>query len=179
MSEEIELNKSVKNQDDEISLLDLIAILLKYKWFIVIFTGIAAAGIFLYCLISLKLPPEKTYMPNLYKPKAEMLINDSSSSGGLANALSSSGLGTLAGLAGISASAGPSNSSLAGYFVNSFTVQDAIIDKFLREDIEKSHNEAVEELKKKGKYKPEDNNMFFYFLVFRQLYHNLKHLLNS
>lgn len=159
MSDQIVDNE--KTEDEEINLLDLIAVLLKYKWFIVIFTGIAAAGIFLYCLISLKLPPEKTYMPNLYKPKAEMLINDSSTSGGLANALSSSGLGSLAGLAGISAASGPSNSSLAGYFVKSFTVQDAIIDRFLREDIEKKHNEAVEELKKKGKYKPEKDKWVF------------------
>lgn len=161
MTEQIE-EKTSKNEDEEISLLDLFAVLLKYKWFIVIVSGIAAIGVFLYCLISLKLPPEDTYMPNLYKPQAEMLINNSSSSNSLSSALNSSGLGGLAGMLGVSGgSSGPSNSSLAAYMITSPTIQDAIIDKFLREDIEKEHAEAVEKLKQKGKYKPEEDKWIF------------------
>lgn len=160
MSEEIVENKDT-SQDDEISLLDLVAILLKYKWFIVITTGLAAFGVLIYCIISLKMPVDKTYMPNLYTPKAEMLINDSSSSNSLSSALSSSGLGNLAGLMGVSSGGGKSNSALATYMVSSFTVQDAIIDKFLREDIEKEHLEAIEKLKQKGKYKPEEDKWVF------------------
>lgn len=159
MSEQ--LVDSEKKEDEEISLLDLFAVLLKYKWFIVIVSGIAAIGVFLYCLISLKLPPEDTYMPNLYKPQAEMLINNSSSSNSLSSALSSSGLAGLAGMLGAGGSSGPSNSSLAAYMITSPTIQDAIIDKFLREDIEKKHIESIDKLKQKGKYKPEEDKWIF------------------
>ena len=119
------------NEDDEISLLDLFAVLLRHKLMIILITGIAMIGVVVYSVISLKLPSEKSYLPNEYTPEAQMLINDSSSGGGLSSMLSSSGLGSLASLAGISAgSSGPSNSALAEYLINSNTVLDAITDKF-------------------------------------------------
>ena len=72
-----------------------------------------------FSVISLKLPPEKSYLPNEYTSTANMLINDSSSSGGgLSSMLSSSGLSGLAGLAGISAG-GSTYSSLAIYLTKS------------------------------------------------------------
>ena len=119
------------NEDDEISLLDLFAVLLKHKLMIILITAIAMIGVVIVSIISLKLPPEKSFMPNTYEPTAEMLINDGSSSGGLSSMLNSSGLGSLASLAGISAgSTGPSNSALAEYLIYSNTVLDAITDKF-------------------------------------------------
>ena len=142
-----------KNEDDEISLLDLFAVLLKHKLMIIIVTGIAMIGVVLYSVISLKLPPEKSYLPNTYTPEAQMLINDSSSGGGLSSMLNSSGLGSLASLAGISAgSSGPSNSALAEYLIYSNTVLDAITDKFnLIElyEIEKSPRATSRDLLKK------------------------------
>ena len=60
-----------------------------------------------------------------------MLINDSSSSsGGLSAALSSSGLGSLASLAGVNVSGGSSYSALASYFVGSNSLLDQVIQKF-------------------------------------------------
>ena len=120
------------SQDDEISLLDLVAVLLHWKWMIMIVTGLACIAVVIYCVISLKLPPEKSYMPNSYTPKAQMLINNKDSSGSsLSSVLSSSGLGSLASLAGVNVSGGGvSYSSLASYLINSNTIQDAIVQKF-------------------------------------------------
>ena len=72
--------KPVEN-DDEISLIDLMAVLLKYKWMIiatVVFGMIAAVTI---SVISLKLPPEKSFLPNKYTSAGHMIINDSKSAG--------------------------------------------------------------------------------------------------
>ena len=44
--------------------------------------------------------------------------------------INASGLGGLASLAGVNVSGGSSNSALAGYLVNSNTIQDAVVDKF-------------------------------------------------
>lgn len=120
-----------KIQDDEISLIDLFAVLWRYKVMVIVVTLIAMIGVVVYSVISLKLPPEKSFLPNKYTAQAQMLINnDSSSSGGLSSMLSSSGLGSLASMAGVSVPGGASNSSLAGYLVHSNSVLDEVVKNF-------------------------------------------------
>ncbi|MDA3955462.1 hypothetical protein, partial [Oceanispirochaeta sp.] len=85
--------------------------------------------ILIYSIISLKLPPEKSFLPNLYTPQSLVLINNSSSSGGLSSMLDSSGLGSLAALAGVS-SGGGSNSALAEKLAKSNTMIDKLAAEF-------------------------------------------------
>ena len=144
---------STKVENDEISLLDLIAVLLKYKVMICVITGIAMVAVLVYSIISLVLPVDKSYLPNEYSPTAEMLIKEESSSGStLSSMLNSSGLGSLAGLAGVSAKGGTSNSALAEYLIYSNSVLDAITDKFNlieKYEIEKSPRFNSREILKK------------------------------
>ena len=121
-----------KIQDDEISLIDLFAVLWKYKFLIISVTVIAMIAVLIYSIVSISLPPEKSYLPNKYTAQAQMLINDESgSSGGLSSMLNSSGLGNLASLDGLNVSGGASsNSALAGYLVHSNSVLDDIAQKF-------------------------------------------------
>lgn len=117
--------------DDEISLIDLFAVLLRYKVMIIVLTVLAAVGAVVFSIISLVLPPEKSPLPNQFTPEAHMLIAESSSGGGgLSSMLSSSGLGGLASLAGFSGGAGSSNSSLAVYLISSNPLLDAVTDTF-------------------------------------------------
>jgi uncharacterized protein involved in exopolysaccharide biosynthesis len=116
---------------DEIVLIDLLATLLRRKVLIISITTLAFAAVILYSVFSLMLPPEKSYLPNQYSPKALMLINDSSSSGGgLSSLISSSGLGSLASLAGVDASSGSTYSALAVYLIGTNTFLDSVVDKF-------------------------------------------------
>ena len=128
----IEQNTQNEKQEDEISLIDLFAVLLRWKWMIITVTGLACVIVVIVCILSLKLPSEKSFMPNKYTPRAQMLINNKDSSGSsLSSMLSSSGLGSLASLAGVNVSGGGvSYSSLASYLVASNTIQDAVIQKF-------------------------------------------------
>ena len=120
-----------KIQDDEISLIDLFAVLWRYKVMIIVVTLIAMIGVVVYSVISLKLPPEKSFLPNKYTARAQMLINDDSGSSGVSSMLNASGLGGLANLAGINVSGGSSsNSSLAGYLVHSNSVLDEVVKNF-------------------------------------------------
>lgn len=112
--------------DDEISLVDLAAVLWKRKWLIVGITLAAAIAVLAYSIGSLMLPPEKSYLPNVYTSKATMLIQTGSSSS-LAAALSSSGLASLAGL---SAPAGNTNGALAEVLATSNSTLDALNAKF-------------------------------------------------
>lgn len=120
--------KKVKDEDDEISLIDLFAVLLRFKWMIIGITTLAAIGVVIYCIISLKLPPEDSYMPNEYKVSANMLINDDSSSSGLS---SSSSLSSVSSLLGISLTGGSSSTSdLVIYLAASNPFLDSVAKEF-------------------------------------------------
>jgi uncharacterized protein involved in exopolysaccharide biosynthesis len=123
-------NPVMKKDDDEISLIDLLAVLLRRKKMIITITLLAMIVVVVYSIVSIKLPPEKSPLPNEYMPQALMLINNSSSSSSnLSSMLSSSGLSSLAGLAGMSTSVS-SYSSLAVYLAGTNTFLDAVVDKF-------------------------------------------------
>lgn len=116
-----------QNTDDEISLLDLIAVLLHYKLMIIIITVLAMIGSVVFAIVSIKMPAEKSPLPNKFTPQAHMLIKEDSASGGLPSSLSS-----LAGLAGVNLGGGgsSSHSSLATYLSTSNEYLDAVANKF-------------------------------------------------
>jgi uncharacterized protein involved in exopolysaccharide biosynthesis len=118
-----------ETKDDEISLIDLFAVLWHRKAMIIAITLIAMIGVVVFALLSLSLPTETSPLPHVYTPAALMLINNSSSSGGgMASMLSGSGLGGLAGLAGVST--GSTFSDLAIYLVGTNTLLDSVVDEF-------------------------------------------------
>ena len=125
------MNEETQKLEDEISLIDLFAVLWRRKVMIIVITLLAAVGVVVYSVISLVLPPEKSFLPNYYTPKALMLIDNKSSSGGsLSSMLNSSGLGGLASLAGFSASSGSSFSELAVFLFETNSLLDAVVDEF-------------------------------------------------
>ncbi len=123
----LENENNVNVQDDEISLLDLIAVLLRYKWLIIVATVLCMVGAVVFSIISLKLPPEKSPLPNQFSPTSHMLIKEDASSGGISSSLSS-----LASLAGVSVGGGKgsSHSALAVYLSTSNEYLDAVAQKF-------------------------------------------------
>ena len=122
---------NANNSDDEISLLDLAAVLWRWKWLIIGVTGLVMLGAVVYAVISKKLPPEKSYLPDMYTSSAMMLISEDSNKGSSAlNQLASSGLGNLAGLAGLSGSGGSKYSKLAVYLAGSDSFLDVLIQEF-------------------------------------------------
>jgi uncharacterized protein involved in exopolysaccharide biosynthesis len=119
------------SQDEELDLLDLMSVLLQRKKIIIGITTLIAVFVATYAFFSMVLSPETSYLPNEYTPKAEMLINDSSSAGGgLSSMLSSSGLGGLASLAGVSVPSASTYSSLAVYLAGTNSFLDELIDTF-------------------------------------------------
>lgn len=121
--------ESVYTDDEEISLIDLLAVLLKRKWLIIWMTAVAAVIVLIVSIISLKLPPDVSFLPNKYKITANMLINDSDD-GGLKL---SSGMGAAASLLGIDigdVGSSNKNSSLVLYLTDSNPFYDAVAEKF-------------------------------------------------
>lgn len=117
-----------REEEDEISMLDLLVTVLKRRKLIFSVTALAALGSVAISVVSLLLPPTLGFLPNVYTPRALMLINDNSGSSGLSGALASSGLSSLAGLAGISSS--QSYGALAVYLAGTNSFLDAVVDKF-------------------------------------------------
>jgi tyrosine-protein kinase Etk/Wzc len=107
---------------------DVIGLLNRRKWIILGVTLAGSVGVFLYALISILLPKDKSYLPNYYIPEAQVIINESSE-GGLTDLLKSSGLGNLAGLAGVGSS-GPTASGLAMKIARTDSFLDSIAQEF-------------------------------------------------
>jgi len=125
------MSEETLKEEDEISLIDLFAVLWLRKRMIIAITLLGAIGSVGFSILSLALPAEISPLPNQYTPKALMLIdNKSSSGGGLSSMLSSSGLGGLASLAGLSTSASSSFSDLAVYLVETNSLLDSVVDEF-------------------------------------------------
>ena len=120
-------NTALKEEEDEISLIDLLAVLLKRKWMIIGITLFAAIAVVIVCIISLKLPPEDSFMPNEYTISANMLINDSSSSGMAASGAASAAASMLGINLGGKAS---STSDLVIYLAASNPFLDSVAQKF-------------------------------------------------
>jgi uncharacterized protein involved in exopolysaccharide biosynthesis len=125
------MNEDEEKQGDEISLLDLFAVFLRYKVVIIVITLVAVIGVVGISLISLWLPTDKSPLPNEYTPSAYMLINDQSSQGGnISSMLNSSGLSSIANLMGVSTSSTSTYSQLAIYLISANPMLDTITDKF-------------------------------------------------
>ncbi|RKX86548.1 MAG: hypothetical protein DRP57_01270 [Spirochaetes bacterium] len=119
-------------EEDTISLLDLFAVLVKRRRLIVLTTFFAALFILGFAYLTLKLPPDSrwNYLPNIYKPKVEVLVKaSSSSSGAISSILSSSGLNSLAGLLGASAGTN-SSAELAQALLKGNTIKDQVAEEF-------------------------------------------------
>jgi uncharacterized protein involved in exopolysaccharide biosynthesis len=121
-----------ENDDEkETTLFDLFLAIWRYKKLVLAVTISAMVGMVALSIVSLALPPEKSFLPNLYTPRANMLINNTESSGsGIAAAINASGLGGLASMAGVNVRGGPTFSSLAVYLVNSDTMLDSVVERF-------------------------------------------------
>jgi uncharacterized protein involved in exopolysaccharide biosynthesis len=119
-----------EKEDNEISLFDLFAVLWHRKKMIITITALAAIGVVVFSLISIVLPPEKSFFPNQYTASALMLIENRSSVSGLSSLLSDSSLGGLVSLAGINIPVSTSFSGLAVYLVRTNSFLDAVTDEF-------------------------------------------------
>ena len=117
------------NSEDEISLIDLFAVLWHRKKMIITVVVTAAIGIVLFSIISMILPPEISFLPNYYTPRATLLINNDSSSGGLSSMLNNVGSG-LSSLMGLSASLETDYNEIAIFIIETNTFLDAVVDEF-------------------------------------------------
>lgn len=116
------------SDEDVIDLLSLFGVLNRNKLIIILTTLVAAIGVLLFSVVSLVLPPEKSYLPNKYQGHALILVQGQESSGITSMLASSSGLGSLAGLAGIES--GSSYGELAVKLLKSKSILDPIIEKY-------------------------------------------------
>jgi uncharacterized protein involved in exopolysaccharide biosynthesis len=117
------------NRLDEISLIDLFAVLWHRKRLIITMVIIAIIGALGFSIVSLVLPAEISPLPNKYTPSALMLINnESSQSGGLSSLIGS--MGSVAALAGINVPATASYSELIIYLAGTNSFLDTLVDEF-------------------------------------------------
>lgn len=121
------------NEDDQtISLLDILTVLMRRRRLIVLFTTVVTLVAVGYFALTLVLPVGSplNMMPNTYKPTVKVLLGESSKNNAL-SALSSANLGSLANLVSLGGGAASGTSAdLAQALLKGRTIQDQIADEF-------------------------------------------------
>ena len=120
----------IDTEFDEISLLDLAAVLWRWKRLIIGITGLISIAVFIYVFVGKIMEPEKSIMPDVYTSTAFMRIqNDKSNAGagGLSALLQQNAVANLAGLG--TGMSGNSAQQLALYIAGSNSFLDAIADE--------------------------------------------------
>ena len=120
-------NNTKYRSEDEIDLLSMFGVLYRYKLVIILVTLLTAIGVIAYSIVSLVFPPDKSYLPNLYQGHALILVMEQERSS-VSSILSSTGLGSLAGLVGIES--GISYGELAVKLLKSKSILDPVIEKY-------------------------------------------------
>lgn len=127
-SKENVVENNINNDTDEISLLDLLVVLWRWKWLVIGLTGLISVSVIIYTFVGKRLPPDKSFMPDVYTSIAFMRIQEEKSNSSLSTLLSQSSLGGLAGLSGTGS--GNTLQALALYLAGSNSFLDAIADEF-------------------------------------------------
>lgn len=83
-----------------INFLNIIGLLNRQKWLIIVISIAGSIGVFLFALLGKLLPPEKSFFPDYYIPQAQVFVNITST-GGLTELLKSAGLSNLSGIPGV------------------------------------------------------------------------------
>lgn len=104
------------------SSLHYLAVLLKYKALIISITTVAAIAVLAFSVVSLKLPPDQSPLPNKYRAYAIVLFQEGMSNVGVSSMLSAFGVDT--------GGQGNSVSQLAIEILKSRKFTDAIAEKF-------------------------------------------------
>lgn len=115
-------------EEFEIDLVDLIKFCWKKVWYFVIPMAVAAVLLVAFCVISIKMDPEKSPLPNKYTSTAKILVRETSAKSSISSSLSS--LASMAGVNLGSASGGTSNGVLITTLAETNTFRDDIIEKF-------------------------------------------------
>lgn len=117
-----------KDNEVEFFLVDLIKYCWKRKWSFIIPIAIASVLLVGFCILSMKMPPENSPLPNKYTSTAKLLVRETSATSGIPSSLSA-----LASLGGINLGAmggESSNGVLITTIAGTTSFKDAIIDEF-------------------------------------------------
>lgn len=121
-------NIDQQNNDNEISLMDLLSVIAKRWKFIFFSTFIAAILILGYSIYTLKAAPDAVLnkMPNIYRPEVIARLQESSGSSSLQSMLNDSDLGLLSGLMSGASVGGATNADLAQALIVGNTIADKV-----------------------------------------------------
>ena len=119
----------VESRDEEMNhfFLDFIKYCWKKKWLFIIPMAIVAVLLIIFSIISLRMAPEKSPLPNKYTSIAKLLVRETSATSGISSSISA-----LASLGGIDIGGGidSSNGVLITTLAQTNSFKDSIIEEF-------------------------------------------------
>lgn len=90
------------SDNTKLDLLEQFGIVYRNRKIVIIITLLHIFGVLTFSVASILMDPQKSFYPNEFTANSYVLLNSSESSGGFESLLNSSGMGAIAGLAGIS-----------------------------------------------------------------------------
>lgn len=116
-----------ENDKMDFFFLNLIKYCWKKKWYFIISIVIASVLLVGFSVLTIKMPPEKSPLPNKYTSTAKLLVRETSATSGVSSSISA-----LASLGGINLGMGgdSSNGVLITTIAETTSFKDAIIDEF-------------------------------------------------
>lgn len=117
------------SENESINLLEIFSVLIKHRKLIITLTLLSVVLVLIFSVLSLILPNDKSFLPNEYTGKSIVKINSDSSSDNISTMINASGMGSMAGLLGIS-TGGNSNAAWAIELCKTRTVLDEITNEF-------------------------------------------------
>lgn len=114
------------------SLLDIVVMLLKHRWLLVGITGGISLVTLVFLLMTSRLPDDSRWnlLPDRYAPSVRVLLQEGTGSSSISQALKSSGLSSIANLAGIGGISKRTSVDLARDLLKERTLLDAVATEF-------------------------------------------------
>lgn len=116
------------NEEAEFAIMDFIRHCWKRKWFFIIPVVITSVLLVAFSILTIKMKPEKSPLPNKYTSTALLLVRESSDTSGLSSSVSA--LASLGGINLGSLGAESSNGVLITAIAETNSFKDAIIEEF-------------------------------------------------
>lgn len=105
-------------------IMEFLRVVYRFRWMIVSIVGVATLATAAYCLVSIRLPPDRSPMPNVYTAEATLLVQANYQSDITASMLSAMGINQQGG-AGAN-----DNSALIREILESRTLLDSLVAEF-------------------------------------------------
>jgi len=131
-----------------------VGILYRYRWWIGIVTFFAAGGIVAFSIVSLRLPPEESPMPNTYEAQATLLMGEDPLEAGASAILEALGMATMESRTALTSGRLALQVLESRAFIDTIIERNAMVARYGLEDMNNTRRRAFVRARSDYAYEP-------------------------